>query len=178
MACHSVHKNGPNGLVARQTADINKQCAGCHPDVWASFQRPYGHKLPQNAMSCVDCHNPHGTFEPRLHPDGKRQRAGLPEVPRRHGRAVRLRTRAGQTGRLHGVPSAARLFQPTMLTRSGGPAGSPGMPFQPAGHDAGGQRSPGVGSTGHPRSGLAAFPELHQLPPEGPRIEREPGFVQ
>jgi DmsE family decaheme c-type cytochrome len=65
VACHSVHKNGPEGLVVRKIPDINKQCAGCHQDVWASFQRPYGHKLPQDAMSCVDCHNPHGTLEPR-----------------------------------------------------------------------------------------------------------------
>jgi DmsE family decaheme c-type cytochrome len=65
VSCHSIHKNGPNGLVARKAADINKQCATCHTDVWASFQRPFTHKLPQGAMSCVDCHNPHGTFLPR-----------------------------------------------------------------------------------------------------------------
>jgi DmsE family decaheme c-type cytochrome len=65
VACHSIHKNGPNGLVARKAADINKQCASCHTDIWASFQRPFTHKLPQGAMSCVDCHNPHGTFLPR-----------------------------------------------------------------------------------------------------------------
>jgi DmsE family decaheme c-type cytochrome len=64
-ACHSIHKNGPNGLVARKQADINKLCAGCHADVWASFQRPYKHRLPEGAMSCVDCHNPHGSFLPR-----------------------------------------------------------------------------------------------------------------
>jgi DmsE family decaheme c-type cytochrome len=65
VACHSIHKNGPNGLVARKPADVNAQCAKCHADVWASFQKPYKHQLPQGAMSCVDCHNPHGTFLPR-----------------------------------------------------------------------------------------------------------------
>jgi DmsE family decaheme c-type cytochrome len=65
-ACHSIHANGPNGLVPRKQADINKLCAGCHADVWASFQRPYKHRLPEGAMSCVDCHNPHGSFLPRL----------------------------------------------------------------------------------------------------------------
>jgi len=64
-ACHSIHANGPNGLVPRKQADINKLCAGCHADVWASFQRPYKHRLPEGAMSCVDCHNPHGSFLPR-----------------------------------------------------------------------------------------------------------------
>ena len=65
VACHSIHRNGPEGLVARRTADINQQCASCHQDVWASFQQPYTHRLTQGAMSCVDCHNPHGKFEPR-----------------------------------------------------------------------------------------------------------------
>ena len=65
VACHSMHKSGPESLVARKAADINKQCASCHTDVWASFQRTFTHKLPQGAMSCVDCHNPHGTFLPR-----------------------------------------------------------------------------------------------------------------
>ena len=60
IACHSIHKNGPNGLVARKPAEINAQCATCHTDVWASFQRPYKHRLPEGAMSCADCHDPHG----------------------------------------------------------------------------------------------------------------------
>jgi len=65
VACHSIHKNGPNGLVARRPADVNAQCAACHADVWASFQRPYRHRLPENAMTCVDCHNPHGNSTAR-----------------------------------------------------------------------------------------------------------------
>ncbi len=66
VACHSIHKNGPNGLVPRKAADINQLCAGCHTDVWASFQRPFKHRLPEGAMSCVDCHNPHGSVLPRM----------------------------------------------------------------------------------------------------------------
>jgi DmsE family decaheme c-type cytochrome len=61
-SCHAIHKNGPHGLVARKQADINAQCAKCHNDVWASFQRPFKHRVPEGAMSCVDCHNPHGSF--------------------------------------------------------------------------------------------------------------------
>lgn len=69
-ACHFIHKNGPEGLLARTPAEIDAQCAGCHSDVWASFQRPYQHRLasaatmPLGAMSCVDCHNPHGSVRP------------------------------------------------------------------------------------------------------------------
>ncbi len=65
VACHSIHKNGPNGLVPWTVADTNRQCAACHTDIWASFQQPFRHKLPEGAMSCVDCHNPHGSFLPR-----------------------------------------------------------------------------------------------------------------
>jgi DmsE family decaheme c-type cytochrome len=64
-SCHSIHKNGPHGLVARKQSEVNAQCAKCHTDVWTSFQKPYKHRLPEGAMSCVDCHNPHGGFLPR-----------------------------------------------------------------------------------------------------------------
>src|SRR5580698_3675930 len=29
-ACHSIHRNGPNGLVPRKIAAVNELCAGCH----------------------------------------------------------------------------------------------------------------------------------------------------
>ena len=64
--CHKVHANGPNGLVERKPAAINQQCASCHLNVWAQFQKPNHHKLPEGAMSCVDCHNPHGTLRPAM----------------------------------------------------------------------------------------------------------------
>ena len=63
-ACHSVHKPAGGEMVARRPSAVNEQCARCHPQVWAQFQRPYKHKLPEGAMSCVDCHNPHGSFLP------------------------------------------------------------------------------------------------------------------
>jgi len=61
-ACHAIHRNGPNGLVPRKLAAINEQCASCHTAVWAQFQRTYRHRLPEGGMSCVDCHNPHGSI--------------------------------------------------------------------------------------------------------------------
>jgi DmsE family decaheme c-type cytochrome len=60
--CHKVHANGPFGLVARKAAAVNAQCATCHTSVWSQFQKPFKHRLPEGAMSCVDCHNPHATF--------------------------------------------------------------------------------------------------------------------
>jgi DmsE family decaheme c-type cytochrome len=64
VACHAMHKS-PEELRPRKMTAINAKCAQCHTAVWASFQRPYKHKLPEGAMSCVDCHNPHGTQLPR-----------------------------------------------------------------------------------------------------------------
>jgi DmsE family decaheme c-type cytochrome len=65
-SCHSVHAHGPDGLVVRKPAAINEQCGACHTEVVAQFQRPYRHRLPEGAMSCVDCHNPHGSFRPGM----------------------------------------------------------------------------------------------------------------
>lgn len=64
--CHKVHADGGKLLVARKPAAINQQCAACHTNVWAQFQRPDHHKLPEGAMSCVDCHNPHGSVRPAM----------------------------------------------------------------------------------------------------------------
>ena len=63
VSCHSIHKSAEE-LVPRRRAAINTECATCHLSVWASFQKPYKHKLPEGAMSCVDCHNPHGSALP------------------------------------------------------------------------------------------------------------------
>ena len=61
VSCHFVHKNNGHDLVARKPVAINQQCASCHTDIWASFQKPYKHRLPEGAMSCADCHDPHGS---------------------------------------------------------------------------------------------------------------------
>ncbi len=70
VGCHTMHKAGPGGgepgVAPRKAAAINKQCASCHSPVWAEFQRPHRHKLNEGAMSCVDCHNPHGSFLPKM----------------------------------------------------------------------------------------------------------------
>jgi DmsE family decaheme c-type cytochrome len=59
VTCHTMHGT-PEQLVARKPDDINQKCASCHVNEWVSFQKPYHHKVPEGAMSCVDCHNPHG----------------------------------------------------------------------------------------------------------------------
>ena len=63
-ACHKVHESQP--LVVRKADATNKLCASCHLNQWAQFQRPFHHKLPEGDMSCVDCHNPHGSIRPAM----------------------------------------------------------------------------------------------------------------
>jgi DmsE family decaheme c-type cytochrome len=65
VSCTACHTIGPHGLVARKPAEVNALCASCHTDVWAAFQKPYRHRLAEGAMSCVDCHNPHGSALPK-----------------------------------------------------------------------------------------------------------------
>jgi DmsE family decaheme c-type cytochrome len=65
-SCHKIHANGPFGLVARKPNDVNELCATCHVSVMAQFQKPYTHRIVQGAMTCVDCHNPHGSFRNNL----------------------------------------------------------------------------------------------------------------
>lgn len=76
VACHSIHgtdplhsnklipQHAPLGVEPANNRQVNQLCANCHNDVWASFQRPYKHPLAEGAMSCVDCHNPHGSVLP------------------------------------------------------------------------------------------------------------------
>jgi len=66
VSCHSVHKPEATSIVGAKPARVNQLCAGCHNDTWAQFQKPFKHRLPEGAMSCVDCHNPHGSLLPKM----------------------------------------------------------------------------------------------------------------
>ena len=57
VTCHSMHKPQPK-VAQMRTA----QCVTCHTSTWAEFQKPYRHNLPEGSMTCVDCHNPHGSM--------------------------------------------------------------------------------------------------------------------
>lgn len=61
--CHKIHATESEVLVVRKTEAINQQCEGCHLTVAAQFQKPFHHRLPEGAMSCVNCHNPHGSMK-------------------------------------------------------------------------------------------------------------------
>jgi DmsE family decaheme c-type cytochrome len=66
VSCHSIHKPEPASIVNAKPSRLNELCTQCHANTWAQFQRPYKHRLPEGAMSCVDCHNPHGGIRPRM----------------------------------------------------------------------------------------------------------------
>lgn len=66
IACTACHKVHSDEMVPRTAGKINAECANCHTSEWAEFQRPNHHKLPEGAMSCVDCHNPHGSIRPAM----------------------------------------------------------------------------------------------------------------
>jgi DmsE family decaheme c-type cytochrome len=65
IGCHTMHGSSSE-LRPRRRPEINAQCSTCHVSAWAQFQQPNAHRLPQGAMSCVDCHNPHGTIRPQM----------------------------------------------------------------------------------------------------------------
>ena len=41
-------------------------CYRCHPAVRSTFALPEHHKVPEGVVSCIDCHQPHGTSERSL----------------------------------------------------------------------------------------------------------------
>lgn len=60
--CHSPH----SATVTANKMLVQKEpalCLSCHGEMKAQFSMPFHHKVPEGAMKCSDCHNPHGGFE-------------------------------------------------------------------------------------------------------------------
>jgi DmsE family decaheme c-type cytochrome len=56
LDCHAVHK----------TVNPLDSCKDCHKEVYAQFQLPSHHPLPEGKMGCQSCHNPHAATEHQL----------------------------------------------------------------------------------------------------------------
>ena len=156
-ACHSIHAHGPEGLVVRKPAEVNAQCEGCHIDVKASFAEPFKHRIPENAMTCVDCHNPHGTFKPGVMRMANANEPGCFTCHSDKARAVHFRACCRTRGGLPELPHAARLRECEDAEPAGSAAGMPRMPREPAGAQHKWDRD-GSCAAGISRPVLAALP--------------------
>jgi len=63
-SCHgagSIHSEEGGSIGSIHNPGRNPAaCLECHTDVASSFRLPHGHQLGASAMTCIDCHDPHG----------------------------------------------------------------------------------------------------------------------
>lgn len=67
--CHGIHadKKLPAGNQAMALKDATSAtCVSCHQGVLARFNMPSHHPLKEGALSCVSCHDPHGSNQVSL----------------------------------------------------------------------------------------------------------------
>jgi DmsE family decaheme c-type cytochrome len=66
--CHNVHKASQEPYNAKLLAQrtVMDTCKGCHAQQVAAQMRFSHMPLREGKMTCASCHNPHGTFAPKL----------------------------------------------------------------------------------------------------------------
>ena len=60
--CHPIHAGADLILSPRA---LSNRCISCHLDVGAKFSLPSRHPVREGKMYCTDCHDPHGTGNPK-----------------------------------------------------------------------------------------------------------------
>jgi DmsE family decaheme c-type cytochrome len=63
-SCHSVHKFEAQTVMLKTKQPT--LCYQCHTDVKPAFAQPFHHRVNEGLIKCTDCHDPHGTFQPKL----------------------------------------------------------------------------------------------------------------
>ncbi len=60
ISCHSNHSFKAEGFLLKASQPM--LCYQCHGDVKGTFAMPFHHPVNEGAVTCSDCHDPHGTF--------------------------------------------------------------------------------------------------------------------
>jgi DmsE family decaheme c-type cytochrome len=63
VSCHTIHVNKDPVLVK---ATQPEKCYTCHVEQKAQSFRRSHHPIREGQMACSDCHNPHGSFGPKM----------------------------------------------------------------------------------------------------------------
>ena len=63
FTCHKLHEGPQQKLGRDKMAEL---CFGCHPEVRAQFSMFSRHPLREKKMDCFDCHDPHGSTQPKM----------------------------------------------------------------------------------------------------------------
>jgi DmsE family decaheme c-type cytochrome len=60
ISCHSNHSFKAETFLLKASQPM--LCYQCHGDVKGMFAMPFHHPVNEGAVTCSDCHDPHGTF--------------------------------------------------------------------------------------------------------------------
>ncbi|MGC2423974.1 MAG: DmsE family decaheme c-type cytochrome [Nitrospirota bacterium] len=72
--CHKVHRGVDLKVRAKDVAAL---CYKCHPYIKAEFSLPNHHPVNEGRVTCLDCHDPHGSaFEKQLKEGDMKQLCG------------------------------------------------------------------------------------------------------
>lgn len=63
ISCHKLHNDSRQKVSHETMAEL---CYGCHPDVKAQFALFAHHPVRERKMHCFDCHDPHGSAQPKM----------------------------------------------------------------------------------------------------------------